>query len=288
MLPNFFIVGAPKAGTTSLYHYLESHPDIYMSPIKEPNYFSYEEIIRQNLFYKETKVGNTEDYESLFNNVTTEKAVGEASVSYLFYESVPAKIKKLVPKARIIIMLRNPVERAFSHFAMDKRLGYVTMPFETIFENKSSAELSRLYYQQYIELGNYYPQIKRYVETFPPEQVKIFLLEDMKANTALFVKQLYKFLGVDENFIPDVSKKHNSNVAPRGKLMGKLYRKTTLRHRLRNLLPLPTVNFVKRVLFSTQLETPSRPTVLKLKAYYKNDVKQLEQFLQRDLRAWYE
>ena len=71
MLPNFFIVGAPKAGTTSLYHYLESHPDIFMSPIKEPNFFSYDEIVNQNLFYKETKVGNIEDYEALFSGVTT-------------------------------------------------------------------------------------------------------------------------------------------------------------------------------------------------------------------------
>ena len=110
-------------------------------------------------------------------------------------------------------MLRNPVERAFSHFAMDKRFGYVNMPFETIFEHQSSAELSKLYYQQYIELGNYYPQIKRYVEIFPPEQIKIFLLEDMTADTPLFVKQLYKFLGVNEDFVPNVSEKFNPNVA---------------------------------------------------------------------------
>src|SRR5689334_14600377 len=103
-LPNFFIVGAPKAGTTSLYHYLKQHPEVYMSPVKEPNYFSYEETVKQNLYHKEKGVGTFEEYSKLFASANgRHKAIGEASVSYLFYASVPEKIKKAVPHAKIVI-----------------------------------------------------------------------------------------------------------------------------------------------------------------------------------------
>src|SRR5882672_9220913 len=115
-LPNFFIVGAPKAGTTSLYYYLSHHPEVFMSPVKEPNFFSYDETVKQNLYHKEKGVGKFEEYRQLFASSNGHhKAIGEASVSYLFYPSVPQRIHELVPKAKIIISLRNPVERAYSH-----------------------------------------------------------------------------------------------------------------------------------------------------------------------------
>lgn len=286
MLPNFFIVGAPKAGTTSLYHYLESHPDIYMSPVKEPNYFSHEDIVKQDLFYNEKGIASLAEYEALFNGATTEKAIGEASVSYLFYDSVPGKIKKRVPDARIIIMLRNPVDRAFSHFSMDKRLGYVNESFESIFEHTGKSKLSHLYYQQYIELGNYYKQVKRYLDIFPKEQIKIFLLRDMKTDTPQLVKQLYKFLDVDENFVADVSEKFNSNAAPRTKLMSRLYQNQKLRSNIRRVLPANTVETVKKFLFTPKKESLPDELVVKLKAYYKSDIEQLENLLQKDLKVW--
>src|SRR5882672_7527464 len=99
-LPNFFIVGAPKAGTTSLYFYLQRHPEVFMSPVKEPNFFSYDETIKQNLYHKEKGVGKLEDYRKLFSSANGHhKAIGEASVSYLFYPSVAEKIKKFSPDA---------------------------------------------------------------------------------------------------------------------------------------------------------------------------------------------
>lgn len=288
MLPNFFIVGAPKAGTTSLYHYLESHPDIYMSPVKEPNFFSHEEIVKQHLFYKEQGISSLAEYEELFRGVSNEKAIGEASVSYLFYKSVPQKIKRLIPNARIIITLRNPAERAFSHYSMDKRLGYTDESFEAIFERTSKSQLSGLYYQQYIELGNYYEQVKRYLGTFPKEQIKIFLMRDLRKDTAMLVKQLYQFLDVDENFESDVSEKFNPNATPRTKLMGKLYKNQSLRQKVRGLLPSGAVSVVKKALFVTDPEKPAASTMVALKAYYKNDIQNLENLLHTDLRAWYE
>src|SRR5215469_12354579 len=139
-LPNFFIAGAPKAGTTSLYHYLDQHPQIYMSPIKEPSYFSLEirlenfgpdmqELTRRDMpFLREyldgpmtTKrwggpITRWEDYLRLFRGVQEEAAIGEASVCYLWSETAPRHIAEKVPEAKILLILRDPTERAFSHY----------------------------------------------------------------------------------------------------------------------------------------------------------------------------
>src|SRR5438045_1184872 len=169
-LPNFFIVGAPKAGTTSLYHYLKNHPEVFMSPIKEPNYFSYEETVKQNLYHKEKGVGTFEEYAELFVSANGHhKAVGEASVSYLFYSSVPEKIKELIPDAKIIMSLRNPVERGTSHYFMEHKLGYVSESLDDIVFRKSKHKHAHLYYQQFVELGLYYQQVKRYIDIFGTE-----------------------------------------------------------------------------------------------------------------------
>ena len=107
MLPNFLLVGAPKAGTTSLYHYLYGHPQVFMSTPKEVNFFSGGEIDSQDLYYDYFKVSNLSDYEKLFDAVTNEKAIGEGSVSYLYYEDTPRKIKECLPEVKIIIILHK-------------------------------------------------------------------------------------------------------------------------------------------------------------------------------------
>jgi len=145
-LPNFFIVGAAKSGTTSLYHHLCQHLDVFMSPVKEPHYFSrdvgvrsfkaddtksifanlrgYIDFILKSRFY----ILNFEKYKRLFSNVKNEKAIGEASVSYLVSKVAAEEIYKFNPDAKIIIILRNPVKRAFSHWLMDLRIGHVSNP----------------------------------------------------------------------------------------------------------------------------------------------------------------
>lgn len=194
--PNFFIVGTPKAGTTSLYHYLDEHPEIYMSPIKETNYFSYAEIREQGLYYNEEHVLTADQYADQFAGVTNEKAVGEASVSYLFYPSVPLKIKEFNPEAKIIVVLRNPVDRGFSHYLMDKRLGFVNLSLQDVISGKEKDV--ELFYQQYITIGCYYEQLKRYFDVFDRSQVKVLFYEDVIRNIDGVVKDIYNFLGVDD------------------------------------------------------------------------------------------
>lgn len=115
-MPNFLIVGAQKAGTTSLHYYLKQHPQIYMRPRKEPHFF---EGMHWD-FYRPGRimlaVTDLADYQALFEGVTDEKAIGEASASYLYSPKAPTLIKRSIPDARLIAILRNPPDRAYSNF----------------------------------------------------------------------------------------------------------------------------------------------------------------------------
>ncbi|MBK9638978.1 MAG: sulfotransferase [Bacteroidetes bacterium] len=175
--PNFFIVGAAKAGTTSLYQYLSQHPEVYMSPIKEPNYFSteikFEEVrtevkerirlLKINSFLKGNMrkpihrafINDIKQYESLFRFVGNQKAIGEASASYLYSPYAAKAIQEYNSEAKIIIILRNPIQRIYSHYLMDRRMGITNLPFEEALEAEKSYQPRQWSYILYLELGEY-------------------------------------------------------------------------------------------------------------------------------------
>jgi len=285
--PNFFIVGAPKAGTTSLYHYLEAHPQIFMSSVKEPNYFSYQSSLNQNLYYKERGINNFEEYISLFEKAGNKKAIGEASVSYLFYPEAAINIKNAFPKSRIIIMLRNPVERAISHYNMDYKLGYVDLTFENVIKKKYDSNLNKLYYQQFIELGLYYNQVKRYIELFGRENVLIIFFEDFKNHAPREVKKIFEFLDVDSGFQTDTNAKYNTFKTPRNSLIRSIYRIKFLRVVLKKLFPQFISDLIKSIILTkNKKKFPDEATMKFLKQIYTPDIKQLEKLLNRDLNTW--
>lgn len=289
MLPNFFIVGTPKAGTTSLYHYLENHPQVFMSPVKEPNYFSYQEITRQKLYYKDEKTKDFEEYKKLFSNVKNETVIGEASVSYLFYPKVPSLIKEKISDAKFVVVLRDPAERALSHYYMDKKFRYVKIPFEDVLYKRSNDPVSKLYYQQYIELGFYTNQVKRYLDTFGEKRVKIFLFDDLKKDIKKVIIELYDFLKIEKKFIPDLNKKHNPFASPKNRLIGFIYSNRNLRQIARAITPDKQIDSIKSVLFTYRKTNKTNEETLKyLREMYKPDIKKLEHLLNRDLRHWYE
>lgn len=287
MLPNFFIVGAPKAGTTSLFYYLNEHPEVYMSSIKEPNYFSWDEIKKQNLYYKEKNITKLEEYKKLFEGVKDEKAIGEASVSYLFYPTVPQKIENMIPNAKIIIMLRDPIERAFSHYLMDLRLGYVNIPFGDIIYRKSNSRIVSLYYQQYVELGLYFGQIKRYIGTFGKEHVKIFIFDDLKNNVKKIISSLYSFLDVDRNFVPNLEEKYNVFEIPKNNVIKPFYNSMIMRSCIKKILPDSYKSKIKKAFFSNGRKPVIDEEIKNyLKNIYAEDRKKLEALLEINLNTW--
>lgn len=288
MLPNFIIVGAPKSGTTSLYHYLSEHPQVFMSEPKEVNFFSREEIERQGLFYKDFKAKDLDEYKKLFLEANDEKAVGEGSVSYLFYPETPAKIKALLPDVKIIILLRDPVSRGYSHYLMDYRLGLVDVPYEEIVLKTCTYKNAHLYYQQYVELGLYYEQVKRYFELFGKEQVKIYFQEDLRQDTQKIILDLYEFLEIDPSDMPNIEREHNAFSMPKSNLIHKLYSSHFIRTFLSIVFPETLKEKIKNALFERK-QKPKLDEQLRVQLLdiYRQDIKNLEGLLNKDLSHWY-
>lgn len=282
MKVNLFIVGTPKAGTTSLHHYLNEFPEILMSIRKEPDFFSDREIQEQGLYYGTSRINTLSKYNSLFSSWIDEPIIGEASVSYLFYPSVPERIKLYNENSKIIIMLRNPIERAFSHYLMDYRLGLTSNSFEEEFDKKET-----LNFQQYFLLGNYFHQVKRYLNIFGKENVHIIWYSDFKENTANELNKVISFLGLNTDFKLDFNKIHNSFSMPKNNFIRKIYSIVWLRKTLSFLLPENLLIYIKTVLFN-KVNKPklSERTRELLYEYYLPDIQSLEKLLSVNLSQW--
>jgi hypothetical protein len=227
-LPNFFISGAARCGTTSMWQYLRQHPDIHMPPAveqKEPSHYC--EIYG---------VHDRAVYLSLFKDAGTKKMVGEASGPYLTSPDSPGRIQKEIPNAQFIILLRNPAKRAFSLYKWMQENGYekcgtfeeaLKAEKETRFQNDWFIKNNGQYYYNflYFNSGLYYEQVKRFYDTFGREQVLVFIFEEFAENTASAVKNAYSFLGVDPSFQPKLEvhnatqRKHSFDPALRAELM---------------------------------------------------------------------
>lgn len=282
MKVGIFIVGTPKAGTTSLHHYLNEFPEILMSSEKEPDYFSDKEILEQGLYYGESRIDSLIKYNNLFSKRDKEKFLGEASVSYLFYPEVSKRIKEYNPESKIIIMLRNPIDRAFSHYLMDYRLGLTSKSFEEEFKNQES-----LNFQQYFLLGNYYNQVKKYLEFFETKNVHIIWYSDFKQNAEKELQKVIKFIGLNSDFKVDFNKVHNSFSMPKNNMIRKIYSVVWLRKILTFIFPEKLVNWIKSILFNKgkkpKLSEESREVLF---SYYKSDIENLEQLLSVNLSRW--
>ncbi len=279
MKVNTFIVGAPKTGTTSLYYYLNQHTNVCMSSIKEPNFFSAKEV--NSLFYKSKIVDDINEYHKLFSQ-NKKQIIGEASVSYLFFNEVPNRIYKYNPKAKIIILLRNPIERALSHYLMDFRLGFCSENFEDII---AQPEIFPQYYQQYLELGNYFLQLKRYLNVFNENQLSIVFYDDLKSNSQKVMKHIFSFLEIEFQDL-DYSIQ-NSFLSPSNIFVSELYKFNSLRKIVKSLFPEPFLSLVKSIFFSNNSKPTFSDSIIKqLNAYYKSDIVELEKLLNKDLSKW--
>ncbi|OAG27004.1 sulfotransferase family protein [Thermodesulfatator autotrophicus] len=185
MLPNFIIIGAMKSGTTSLAKYLSEHPDVFVSDPKEPGFFC--EKINWNK--------GIEWYEELFKNAKGYKAVGEASTHYTKFPEHPRvaeKIKNIIPEVKLIYIMRDPVDRAISHYWHMVHYHNETRPI-----NKA-IKLDSLY----VWFSRYKYQMEPYLELFRKEQILFLLYDDLVKRPEETVKKCFEFLGVDPDFKP--------------------------------------------------------------------------------------
>ncbi|PIE73877.1 MAG: sulfotransferase [Deltaproteobacteria bacterium] len=291
--PNFFIVGAHKAGTTSLYAYLRQHPQVFMPErIKEPCYFrgdpgSFEPgppQLEKESFYWE-----------LFKDAKGCKAIGEASTDYFYYSRKSAlNIKEHDPRAKIIIILRNPIERAYSNYIWALKEGAESeKSFRQALdleENRRKKGMGSVWH--YKSKGFYASSVRDYLNIFNASQVKVILFEDLKNDANSVCQELFNFLGVD-SFCPDTSTVYNvSGVAKIASLQRALNRPSGVM-KLGYLLPAKLRKQARSVVrrFNTQNDRARWPQLENddfayLLDLYRNDILELQEVIGRDLSAW--
>jgi hypothetical protein len=199
-LPSFLIIGAPRAGTTSLYHYLRQHPDVYMSPVKEARYFWYEGLPEGHSLTR-----NRQAYERLFDGVTSQRAIGEASPQYLSSATAPERIAADIPAARLIVSLRNPADRAYSSYLGALREG----------RERRSVEAALQPGTRYCANSLYHDALTRYLDRFDRSRIKVIVFDDFAANPHGVLREIHDFLQIDGELVPDVRKRHSRAGVPR-------------------------------------------------------------------------
>lgn len=188
--PNFFIVGAGKCGTTSLYKYLRQHPEVFMPDRKELHFFS-TDLKRRNRITEQ-------DYFGLFQYAGTSKCIGEASADYIYSRAACSRIKELLPDSKIIIALRNPVDKVYSTHAYALWRGREEFDDfeEALAKDYQYRERKRPRRRKYIDGARYAKYVRMYLELFGRDQVHIVLFEDMVSDPERVFKELCHFLEI--------------------------------------------------------------------------------------------
>lgn len=293
--PNFLIIGAAKAGTTSLYQYLQQHPDVFLSTPKEPRFFALEgrELNYQGpiQIINHRSVTRWEDYQALFDGSQGKKAVGEASTVYLYEPQAAERIQHYLGQPKIVAILRNPVSRAYSSYLHLVRDGQETLSFEAALQ----AENTRIEQNwpplwHYQRRGFYGQQLKPYFERFSDSHIKVFLFEDLVNSPQTLMRELFEFLEIDSRFEPDVSKRANPSGVPKFKWLSQLLnRQNPVKQIAQTVLPkgLRKNIYVTLQQGNTGDKTQINPQLKQqLIETYRDDVEQLQSLINRDLSHW--
>lgn len=285
---NFICIGAQKAGTTTLADILSQHPDIYIPPIKETKYFLFDEDYNKGIGF----------YNSYFETWKGQKAVGEVDPDYLLYPYTAKRIAETLGKdIKIIVVLRNPADRAYSHYLMTKRKGLEPYEFEESIgqeaNRKNNLKEQKIF--AYIERGYYGSQLKQFMEVFPREQFLILLFEeDLISNKAATIKKVQEFLCVPYHEL-DLNLHSNEAGEAKSELVRDLVRRPNVFKRiLKSVVPSKEFRKSVRKLFinknmqkaaSPKLETGVKARIIN--KYFLEDIHLTESLINRDLSAWY-
>jgi hypothetical protein len=294
-MPTFLVIGAARSGTTALYNYLRQHPMIYMSPIKEPNFFAFEgqrpEYTGPGAHFVNNSITDLSAYQALFEKATDEAVLGEASPLYLYLNKTAERLHHHLPGVSLVAVLRNPIAQAYSHFLYAHR---ETIEPLTDFTSALKAEEERaqagwMPMFQYSLFPHYHDQLTRYLSVFPANRIKVFLYEDFLESPQGVLSQLFDFLGVDDAFVPDVSHRPNTGGIPKSGLFQSIMMKPYgLTKAIGMLLPLKLRSRVKDALSDLNLTQPPIPDEARdiLMTRLRDDMLRLQDLLDRDLSAW--
>jgi len=297
-LPNFLIVGAAKSGTTALYRYLKQHPDIFLPNRKEPHHFSFNDITKNTNGpgdYVRTAITDKNEYFDLFCNVKNQKAVGEASPTYIYMPGTAERIFSELPNSKLIAILRHPADRAFSAYMHLVRDGYEKI---LDFDKALKLEDERIAKNwgpiwHYKRAGLYFEQLTPYYHLFKKDQILIIIYDDYKIDPIAINKSIFKFLEVDETFSPDMSAKPNVSGIPKNTLaqniMSNVFDKDNFLRTLSRILFSEEARWrftsywrnqnLKKIEMSSNVR-------YELVEYFRNDIQSLQTLINRDLSRW--
>jgi len=295
-LPNFLIIGAPKSGTTTLHYALSQHPQVYMCPVKEAGFFwAYgqdfhlqgpgADKLRNRL------VRDPRAYEKLFASAADQPAIGESSVRYLSSPAAPRLIHEWIPQARLIAILRQPAERAYSAFTHNRRDGLEPCSdFAAAIEQDRAGLRDDWHFCRYLDRGFYTAPLRRYLELFDPAQLHITLLEDLAGDPAAYFRSLFAFLEVHPAFTPSLAGAKNRSGVIRSPALRFLWTHSNrLRSALRPLLNPRLRHAAFEWVIRDMVTTPIPPeSYAELTEYYRQDILDLQDLLGRDLSRWLE
>lgn len=290
-LPNFIVIGAPKSGTTSLFFYLKQHPEIYLPIRKELHYFSYPLLEQRVSGPGDSNVlaslcSSRQEYESHYKGVRQQRAIGEISPSYLYFSEVSERIKAELGEVKIIALVRNPVEKAYSQYMHMVRENRETLSFYDALmeeENRRIAGWGDIW--SYAESSLYAERLEKYISVFGRSNVKIILAEDMFSNPNEALHKLFSFLGVEPSFQPNTTKSYNRTGQPRSKLLADfLARSSLLKHFFKQLIPEDTRVHLRLALM--EINTGKKDTMDSksrryLTEFFKDDISTVETIIER-------
>ena len=293
--PNLFIVGAGKAGTSALHNYLSVHPDIYMSPVKEPNFFGRD-------LQRRFSTMNEDQYLQLFSSAAGYLFRGEASVDYMLSKTAAMEIKEFAPESRILIMVRNPVEviqarHAQNLYCQEETIADLACALQVESERRegrlipdATRVIDWLYYREWVK---YSEQVSRYFQYFGKENVFVGVFDDLRDKPRRLYENLMQFLGVDGAYVPDF-KPVNSRKAARIPLVSRIARgkikainpfvKAIIpSRRLRQIVSKRVLNINSRTIKPNSLD----PLLAQqLRNEMQPEVEALSNLLGRDLTHW--
>lgn len=303
-LPTFLIIGAGKSGTTALHNYCDQHPEVFMTRIKETNFF---ELEGQRVHYTRAEdplqfhhypqsINNMEDYQALYLEAQGhEKALGETSPMYLYGEKAPINIKAYVPDVKLIAILRQPTDRLYSRFLHLCRDG--DQPTDDFLD---ALDKDSIWWQRndLVREGFYYTHLKRYFDLFDRSQLKVFLYEDLRNNADQLMKELFAYIGVDPNFRPSLETEYNVSGIPKNRMVDQLIGSNSIIVRTAKAIAPTVVERLKSSPAAQKKLTDLRkknldrsPLSAEVRArfldeVYGQEIEKLAQLLGRDLSHW--
>lgn len=257
--PNFFIVGAAKAGTTSLHHHLAEHPQIFMSTLKEPHFFSSFSVDPWQMRLHHV-IRDEARYLSLFTEAGDAPIIGESSASYLWDVEAARRIGAVAPHARIVAVLRDPVERAFSHYLNDVREGITSLLFADAIRNELDGSHCR-WPSLYVDFGRYAEQLARYRDVFGAGVLVVFF-DDLISNPVQEVGRILSFVGVQPTHLKWNAYAHlNFYARPRNDIARRIFGYPPARLLARAVVPPRARGTVRRIVWSSDTKRPTMDNV---------------------------